>query len=198
LDIVTTSKIISKQVLNDATGELELTSFNEMKKTKRLRGGFNMIYHKSFENILEEVVRSNTDIKLFNWVTNRFTYNIIERTIVYPDCPINISKSQFTYTVKKLVDVDYLKRISRGVYRLNPFTYLPYKADGEVLQKEWNELSKQQVYKIVDETPKELVAVTRDDIAKLGANGFTLLIQAGFKAGMSVERQWEVYNLVSK
>jgi hypothetical protein len=37
----------------------------------------------------------------------------------------------------KMVESDLLMRIDRGLYRLNPFAYLPYQSDGALLQKEW-------------------------------------------------------------
>ena len=199
MQITTVSSIVSHQVLNNETGELETKDFKELKQSKRMRGGFRMVY-KKYDEVVIEVCKSQLDIKLLVYIRDIFTYNNIDQYISAAEVAdhFGITRQKTSGFIKKLLDVDLVRRSSRKRYRLNPFMYIPYKADAAMLQAEWNELSKQQVYKIIDETPKELVAVTRDDIAKLGANGFTLLIQAGFKAGMSVERQWEVYNLVSK
>ncbi|MBD3842844.1 MAG: hypothetical protein IE909_13360 [Campylobacterales bacterium] len=100
-----------------------------------------MLYHKSYEEVTEQVIKSNMDMKLFNWITNRFTYQRIESTILYSECPIKISQSQFAKMIKKLQEVGYIRRVARGIYRLNPFMYLPFKADGSELQKEWIALS---------------------------------------------------------
>jgi hypothetical protein len=39
-----------------------------------------------------------------------------------------------------MLQADMLMRISRGIYRFNPYMYIPYGGDGETLQKEWNEI----------------------------------------------------------
>jgi len=131
--------IITQKVLNEETGELESKDFKEQRKFKKIKGGFNMIYHKAYEEIMEAVVNSKKELKLFNWVTNKFTYQRVETPLPFSEVDF-ISKRQFSVMLKSLVDLNYLKRISNGVYRLNPFTYLPFKANGEELQKEWNEL----------------------------------------------------------
>jgi hypothetical protein len=133
--------IITKKVLNENTGELEQKHFREERKTKNIKGGFNMIYHKSYEEVLEEVIKSNKDVKLFNWITNKFTYSRTEVPLIYSQCPIDISQPQFAKLIRKLLDLNYIIRVDRGIYRLNPFIYLPYKADAETLQSEWKELT---------------------------------------------------------
>ena len=140
MEVVTKLDIITKQVLNETTGELESKTFREEKTKTTVRGGFNLMYHKSYEEVTEAAVKSNTDIKVFNWITNRFTYQKVDVPLLYNDCTIEISQPQFTRLIKRLLDLSYLKRTGRGIYRLNPFIYLPYKADGAELQKEWKEL----------------------------------------------------------
>jgi len=107
--------------------------------TKRIRGGFNMIYHKNYEDVMEKVVSSNKELKLFNWIINQFTYMKTEVSLSYLDVDF-ISRPQFVKMVKSLVELQCLKRVKRGIYRLNPFMYLPFRADGEELQAEWNQL----------------------------------------------------------
>ena len=136
--------IVTKKVLNENTGELELTKFDEVKKRKNIRGGFNMIYHKSYEEVMEEVIKSNKDVKLFNWVTNQFTYARVEVPLTFSVCPIQVSQPQFAKTIKKLLELQYILRVSRGIYRLNPFMYLPFRANAEELQKEWKELTEEK------------------------------------------------------
>ena len=31
-------------------------------------------------------------------------------------------------------------KVERGIYRMNPFIYVPYQADAQILQDEWKEL----------------------------------------------------------
>ena len=132
--------IITKKVLNDNTGELESQDYRSVPNKSSIRGGFNLMYHKSYEEVIEQAIKSNTDIKLFNWITNKFTYQRIETTLIFSECSVKVSQPQFSRMIKKLTDLNYLKRISRGIYRLNPFIYIPYKASGSELQHEWSEL----------------------------------------------------------
>jgi len=140
MDYITTRQSISYKILNEDTGELENKKFNEEKKKKTIKGGFNMIYHKNYEEIMEEVINSNKELKLFNWIINNFTYDIKEAYISYPGSEI-ISKTQYTKMIKKLLELNFLYKVKRSVYRLNPFIYLPYRANAEELQQEWRELT---------------------------------------------------------
>ena len=42
-----------------------------------------------------------------------------------------------------MLEINLLMRIDRGIYRLNPFAYLPYQSDGALLQKEWLRLKEE-------------------------------------------------------
>lgn len=132
--------IMTQKVLNEATGELEPKDYKKIKKITHLRGGFNLMYHKSYEEVTETAIKSNTDIKLFNWITNQFTYQKVDVPLPYGSCNIDISQPQFSRMIKRLLELDYLLRTSRGIYRLNPYIYLPFRSNGEELQKEWKEL----------------------------------------------------------
>ena len=139
MEYISSRESITHKVLNEDTGELESKEFKEEKKKKYIKGGFNMIYHKNYEEVMEIVVHSQKEMKLFNWITNQFTYKQVETAISYSDIENLISRSQFNKMVKKLVEIGYLMRVKRGVYRLNPFIFLPYRADAEELQREWKE-----------------------------------------------------------
>jgi len=141
LEVIKRHSIITKRVLNEATGELESVDFTEETKRSKLRGGFNLMYHKSYEEITEKVINSNTDLKVFNWITNSFTYQRVEVPLTYSQCEVKVSQPQYARLLKKLVEESYLKRVARGVYRLNPYIYIPYRADGSELQAEWSELN---------------------------------------------------------
>ena len=129
--------IMTHKILNEDSGELESKDYREQKETSNLRGGFNMIYHKTYEEVTESAIKSNTDIKLFNWITNKFTYQKVDVPLPFDKCKIEVSQPQFSRMIKRLVELNYLLRTSRGIYRLNPFMYLPYKSNGEELQAEW-------------------------------------------------------------
>ncbi len=98
------------------------------------------MYHKNYEEITESVINSNKDLKLFNWITNQFTYKRIETSLSFLDCTVSVSQTQFAKMLKKLVDIKYIKRRKRGIYRLNPYIYVPYNANGSELQEEWNNI----------------------------------------------------------
>ena len=142
MEFYTTVNIIPKKVLNENTGELEDKQFIEKKYKKRIKGGSNIMYHLDFFEIERQAIKSQKDVELFVWITNQFTYKQVEAHISYSKCPIKISESQYKKMIRRLLDLGYLMRISRGVYRLNPFVYVPYKADASELQKEWIELEK--------------------------------------------------------
>jgi len=137
---MTKSNIVQHKILNEATGELEARDFIEVdrsSKRSKIRGGFNIMYHKSYEEVTEAVINSNKDLRLFNWITNEFTYSSSVGSIVYSRCSIDISSSAFGRMVRKLVEVGYLKKVGRGLYKLNPFIYVPYRANATELQEEW-------------------------------------------------------------
>ncbi len=104
-----------------------------------IRGGYRMIY-KTFEEAMVLTCKSGKDIQVLWEIINTFTYRKIEVALSYANCTTKVSQPQYTRLVSRLVKYDLLKRISRGVYRLNPFMYIPYKSDGILLQKEWEEL----------------------------------------------------------
>ena len=144
MNVVTKRNIITKKVLNENTGELESTNYIEEHTVSKLKGGFNLMYHKSYEEITETVISSNLDMKLFNWITNEFTYKRVETSLSYLDFnDKTISISSFKRMIKKLVDINYLLRVRRGIYRLNPYIYIPYRANGSELQQEWDKLTKE-------------------------------------------------------
>ena len=131
---------MTHKILNEDTGELESKEYREIQQVSHLRGGFNLIYHKTYEQVNEAAVKSGNDMKLFNWITNQFTHQKVDVPLPYDKCTISISQPQFSRMIKRLIELNYLKRTSRGIYRLNPFIYLPYKTNGAELQQEWNEL----------------------------------------------------------
>lgn len=143
MEYTTRSRILTQSILNKQTQEYEDVNFIEQTVTKTIRGGYNMIYHKSYEEVMESTIKSNIELKLFNWITNKFTYQRIESSIIFTECNIKVSQPVFSKMVKSLVDIGYLLRVSRGIYRLNPFVYVPFRADASLLQEEWNQLVKE-------------------------------------------------------
>lgn len=139
--ITETFGIIAKQVLNDNTGELEYQTFREEKVYKTIKGGFTMIY-KSYDEAMLEIVKSNKDLAVVLMIRNMFTKQRVEVVISRQDVSKvkEVSIQKVSTIIKDMVETGMLKRIDKGVYRFNPFMYLPYQSNGEALQAEWKEL----------------------------------------------------------
>ena len=104
-----------------------------------------MVY-KGYDEAIGDIVTSNADFKSIVYIRDRFTQARVENVLSKVDIAkvMDISEQKATNIVKRMVDVELLMRVSRGIYRLNPFMYVPYRADGATLQREWNELLKTQ------------------------------------------------------
>ena len=141
MQITTSYDSISKQVLNQATGELEWKQFKEVKERKRVKGGFKMVY-KSYDEATINIITSTLDLKILIYIRDLFTYARTENVLSKIDIAkaMEVSQPKVSTIIKKMVDTNLLMRVSRGTYRLNPFMYLPFRANGEELQDEWNNL----------------------------------------------------------
>jgi len=100
-----------------------------------------MIYDL-FEHIQKQTIKSNKDLCIFYEIVESFTYKKVEVAIdrdeISKKC--NCSKRMVSSLIKRLIKHQMLYRVKRGIYRLNPYAYIPYKADGAELQQEWNRL----------------------------------------------------------
>ncbi len=136
-------KIITQQVLNKDTGELESQDYKAVESKRTIRGGF-MISYKSYDEIQVETLKSALDIKIFLYIRDKFTYKRIESSLSARTIADDLSTtpSKVSTLIKVLVKKDFLKRIDRGIYRMNPFMFIPYKSKGTTLQKEWTQLEK--------------------------------------------------------
>jgi len=141
MEIVTTSRIIEHSVLNADTGELQRVAFREEKTKKSIRGGFRMTY-PSYDEALLKVIKSAKDLEITIFIRELFTYQRVEVVLVKSDIAndLNVSEQKATDVIKRMINASLLKRVARGTYRLNPFMFLPFRADGSVLQKEWKGL----------------------------------------------------------
>ena len=139
---VTSERIVSHKILNDATGELEAKDFMEMKQKKKLKGGFSMVY-LDYDEAVESIIRSQLDFSLVVAIRKMFTYKRVEVVLSATDISqkFSVSKSKVDLLIKKMLTASLLKRVSRGTYRLNPYMYLPFRADGPELQAEWNKVT---------------------------------------------------------
>lgn len=143
MEIITTVKSISHQVLNELTGELEYKTFNENPiKKKIVKGGWRMTY-PAYDEALISIVKSGKDLEVVTYIRELFTKNRVENVLSKTDLAkaLDVSDQKITDIINRMLSVKLLMRVSRGVYRLNPFMYLPCQSEGPVLQKEWKELS---------------------------------------------------------
>jgi DNA-binding transcriptional regulator GbsR (MarR family) len=137
----TSTGIITQQVLNETTGELETKNYREERKYANIKGGFSMVY-KDYDELLEEVIKSNMDMKIFQVIKKSFTYKRVEVVLSSTDISkqLNVSKPKVTRFIKNLINNDFLKRVGRSTYRMNPFMFIPFKSNGSDLQQEWKRL----------------------------------------------------------
>ena len=138
--------IIDEQCLNTDTGEITLTKYVS-KNSKKIKGGYGM-YYKSLFDVMCMSINSNKEMKIFTWIVQQFTYAKSETNLSYTkfirESKEKASKSLYIKLLKRLQDLGLIMRVDRGIYRLNPFFVLPYRADSQLLQKEWNELAKEK------------------------------------------------------
>ena len=97
--------------------------------------------YKLFDEALIEVVKGEKDLRVFLHVKNSFTKDKIEiplnaRKIAEK---LEVSTPKVSSVISKMVKADMLMRVERGLYRLNPFAYIPYKSSSD-LQKDWLKL----------------------------------------------------------
>lgn len=146
MKVTTVNDIVAHQVLNENTGELEYKQFIEQKQSKHIRGGFQMVY-KSYDEVLLNIVKSALDLKLIVGIRNKFTKSRIEVVLSKSDIAteFNTSPQKVSKLIQDMVTNKLLLRVDRGIYRLNPFMYIPYMSDAATLQAEWNQLTKEQL-----------------------------------------------------
>ena len=146
---IISDKIITQKVLNDDTGELESKEYKEIKTLTGVKGGFSIMY-KTYDQAVIDSIRSKTDLEVIIYIRNLFTYKQTNNNIskVKVSNQFNITEQKITRLIKRMVDSSLLMRVERGIYRLNPYMYLPYHADGKALQREWDELREELKYNV--------------------------------------------------
>ena len=136
----TTSYI--RHVLNDVTGELEKVRFTKDTTYKEsVRQGWRRMYNNGYDATMMEL-KSDLEKNIFIYIRDMFTKRQVEVNIsqVLIARKFNTTPPTVNRLIKKLIDVEFLLKINRGVFRMNPFILIPYQADGIALQKEWTEL----------------------------------------------------------
>ena len=149
------SRIITQRVLIETTGELESKDYRETKRYSKVKGGYRMTY-KSYDDIQVEALKSSLDIKIFLYIRDKYTWMRIENILSARDIAEenNVAISKVSKLISTLVDLDFLVRINRGIYRMNPFMFIPYKSNAEELQKEWKEIQNELLRKSNEQTKR--------------------------------------------
>ena len=99
--------------------------------------------YKLYDEILLKVIKGEKDLRVFLEIKNRFTKTKIEIPLNARKISekLEVSTPKVSSVISKMVEADMLMRVERGIYRLNPFAYIPYQSSSD-LQKEWLELKK--------------------------------------------------------
>ena len=102
----------------------------------------NRMIYKQYDEAVIDVITSKTDLEIVVGIRDMFTYKQTEQAIKATELAtrFKVTRQKISNIIKKMVEAKLLLKIARGVYRLNPYMYLPYKANAEELQAEWNEL----------------------------------------------------------
>jgi hypothetical protein len=144
-------KLLTEHVIDSTTGEISTKDFKEIVTKSNLKRGFRMVY-ALYDEAQLYIVKGEKDLAVMLHIRNLFTKNKVEiplnarkiakEIVIKKENKIEkgIGVSKVSTVIRRMVEVDLLMRIERGVYRLNPFAYLPYQSEGALLQKEWLEL----------------------------------------------------------
>jgi len=100
-----------------------------------------------YEKASVNVVYSNLDFRLLSQIRSLFKKTQTKVSIPITKLAKQNSTSRQTVSkvINKMLEADMLFRISRGIYRFNPYMYIPYGGDGEALQREWREIKEQSI-----------------------------------------------------
>jgi len=137
------TETMTKIILNEESGELETQLFTrDIKQKNRGKQGWTKMYKNGYDMVMLNL-NSKLEMKLFISIRDSFTRNRVEVNISQVKLvkEFNTTKATVSRFIKKLVEIGFLIKISRGIYRMNPFIYVPYQEDAFRLQEEWKGLS---------------------------------------------------------
>ena len=134
--------IIQETVLDKETGELHSKDFIEIvsfKPTKKQ--GWCAMYKTMYDEVMMSL-HSRLEMRVFIHIRDSFT--IKKQEVHFNKTTIAKEFSSTRPTISriftKLEKLEAIKHLKDGVYRLNPYMYIPYQANGLELQKEWDAL----------------------------------------------------------
>ena len=142
MEYITRQKVVTQRVLDETSGEIKDQVYEERIKKKRIKGGFRMVY-REYDAAVLQVIKSQKDLEVLLRIRELFSKSRIEVAINAKEIAVKADTvaSKVNSIRKKMEEVGLLKRVYRGIYRMNPYMYVPTMANAEVLQEEWNKLS---------------------------------------------------------
>ena len=148
MEYIKSERIITHEIL-EKTGELKVVDFKEVKIGKQIKGGFRMTY-ASYDIAVMNIIKSKKDFEILLYIRNLFTHNNSEKFISATEISkeFKVSKQKVTEIINSAVFESLLLRVNRGVYRLNPFMFVPFRADASILQEEWKNILNRQTKQI--------------------------------------------------
>jgi hypothetical protein len=148
LKYIITETIITKNILNNKTGEIDEEEFIQRKsKSRTSKGGWRMMY-SDFEYVLINM-KSQKEIKALIQLKNMFKASISQIVINKSTMCKNFGMTRVTFSnfISRLISYNFLIELEDKQYRMNPFMYLPYKSSGRELQDEWERIIGENLYK---------------------------------------------------
>ena len=117
--MIKTQKQREEKVLNPNTGELEIATYREIKTHIHLKRGYVRMYPKNYDEATEKIIHSNLDLKIWIAIRNSFTKDRIESSLPSKEIAKKLKTSQQKVSgiIKRMVDEDVLRRVSRGIYK---------------------------------------------------------------------------------
>ena len=115
------------------------------------------MYYELYDKAQFHIVKGEKDLAVMVHIKNLFTKNKIEiplnareiaKKVVIKKRNGKIEKGvgqpKVSTVIKHMVECEFLARVSRGMYRLNPYMHLPSFSNGVELQKEWDEIKREK------------------------------------------------------
>jgi len=151
------SKVDVVKVSNPYTGELEPHKIEKLTEYKpTAKQGWQMIYVKDRNEVILKV-RGTLRQEIFFWIENQFTKT--KSVVVLNQERIaklfGTTRPYVGSVIKTMIATEYIKKIEKNEYKLNPFFYVPYRADAVELQSQW-----------IDEIKKDNPFTGQEDVFK--------------------------------
>jgi predicted transcriptional regulator len=120
--------VLSGQFIDDATGEvLNMSATHQIDREYYSIKRFNMkMWRQGYNWAMGKVCKSSLDIQIFSYIVD----NIKQDNMIYLSRKevselFNVSTVKVSQLLKRMTDINFVDRIERGVYRVNPFVLYP-------------------------------------------------------------------------